>query len=438
MFANITVSEMSALSKPPVSYRKFVGVLIGFGFLTCCLLITTNVSHAQEKGNDLEPIPQIDTSSSDSEPNKDKDTSASSKASKDSTLSREQAWEAFVPPPDKYDWIQLTSGEWLKGNLKVLYNKDIEFDSDELELLKLDMEDVKRIRGYGIKGVRLEGPPIVVYGRWKRPEPITIYGELEVTEDKVIVTSGLSSQEFARSDLIAVVSGEDNERDFWSAKINLGLNLSGGNTEQVDYSTIMDIRRRTAATRFVFDFLGNFSRTRGIDTVDNNRLNAYFDVFRTRKRYWRALFGEYFRDPFQNIEYRNTIGSGAGYHIIDTPKTEWDVTVGLAYQKTQFNSVEAGEDPVASTPAFTASTKYETELTKSMDFIINYSFNIVNEASGSYTHHSITTLETELTKWLDFDISFVWDRIKEPTPNADGTVPEPDDYKLIFSLGVDY
>ena len=84
------------------------------------------------------------------------------------------------------------------------------------------------------------------------------------------------------------------------------------------------------------------------------------------------------------------------------------------------------------------STLYETDLTSKIDFSFNYSFNIVNNESGSYTHHLITTLETELTSWLDFDISFVWDRVKYPTASADGTVPEPDDYRLTFSLGVDY
>jgi hypothetical protein len=438
MFAILTNSEVPTFSKTSVANTKFVDVLSGFTLLTCGLLITSNVSYAQEPENNRNLVVQADTSSKGTQQDKDNGISASSKAPKDSIVSKEQAWEAFVPPPDNYDWIQLTSGEWLKGQLKVLYNKDVEFDSDELDLLKLDLEDVKRIRGHGIKGIRLEGPTKTVYGRFKRPEAITVYGTLELTEDKVIVTSGQSSQEFDRSRLIAIVSGEDRELDFWSAKISLGLNLSGGNTEQVEYSSIMNIRRRTAATRFVIDFLGNYSRTRGIDTVDNNRLNAYLDVFRTRDLYWRAIFGEYFRDPFQNIEYRYTIGSGVGYHIIDTPNTEWDITIGLAYQETQFNSVEAGEDPVASTPAFTAGTKYDTELTKKIDFIISYSFNIVNQESGSYNHHSVTAIETELTKWLDFDISFVWDRIKEPTANADGTIPKPDDYKLIFSLGVDY
>ena len=48
----------------------------------------------------------------------------------------ESPWDKFVPPPDdKFDWIQLTSGEWLKGELKFLYDFQVEFDSDKLDLL---------------------------------------------------------------------------------------------------------------------------------------------------------------------------------------------------------------------------------------------------------------------------------------------------------------
>jgi len=350
----------------------------------------------------------------------------------------EQECEGFVPPQDEFDWIQLTSGEWLKGELKDIYNDQVEFDSDKLDATTFDMEDVKQIRGHGIKGVHLQDSDPAGNSQLEAPEPFTVYGELLIIEDRVIVTSDGVRQEYDRSDLIDIVSGKGRERQYWSAKISIGLNYTRGNTDEDDLSTSIDIRRRTSATRFVLDYLVNYSRTSGVDTVDNNRLNAYFDIFKTRKYFWRPVFGEYFRDPFQNIDGRYTAGTGMGYHIINTAKTEWDATAGVAYQGTQFASVQAGQDLNISTPVLSISSLFETDLTKKIDFSFKYSFNIGNEESGGYTHHLITTLETELTSWLDFDISFVWDRVKNPTASADGTVPEPDDYRLTFSLGVDY
>lgn len=35
----------------------------------------------------------------------------------------------------KFDWVRLKSGEWIKGELKAYYNKEMEFESDVLDTL---------------------------------------------------------------------------------------------------------------------------------------------------------------------------------------------------------------------------------------------------------------------------------------------------------------
>lgn len=334
-------------------------------------------------------------------------------------------WSPSPPVADEFDWVQLTSGEWLKGEMRVLYRDTLEFDSEELDLLSLDWEDVHQLRTHDLKSVRFSGP-------------VTVIGIVRVTPDSVIVTTGKLEQVFDRSRLVSIAAGEDKEIRYWSARISLGLNLARGNTEQTDFNTIANLKRRTSATRFQLDYLAKYTRTRDIDTVDNNRLNIVVDIFATRRYFWRPFLGEYYRDPFQNIQRRITAGAGGGYTLINSPKTEWDLDAGLAYQTTRFISVEAGEDLDVSTPVLYMGTRFETELNKRMDFKINYTFKLVNQKSGRYTHHMISTLETGLLSWLDFDISFVWDRTEDPTPLENGTVPETNDYQVIFSLGFDY
>jgi hypothetical protein len=41
--------------------------------------------------------------------------------------------------------VQLKSGEWLKGNLKYVQNKQVEFDSDEMEQQTLKLKNVSQI-----------------------------------------------------------------------------------------------------------------------------------------------------------------------------------------------------------------------------------------------------------------------------------------------------
>lgn len=332
---------------------------------------------------------------------------------------------SWGPPsalPEKFDWIQLTSGEWLKGDLKVLYDNKLEFDSDELGLLKFDWEDVKQVRGHRLHSVRFEGP-------------ITVVGILKVVDDKAYVTTEKEILEFDRSRLISIAYGEPEEIGYWSAKISLGLDVRKGNSDQINYSTSAYAKRRTSESRFFIDYLGIFNETEGVETANSQRVTSYYDIFKTKKFFWRPLFGEYFRDPFANIDNRATIGTGIGYHIIDTSKTEWDITPGVAYQYTQNISVEAGQDTDNSSAALVIGTKFDTELTKKIDFNASYVSYIVNEESGTYTHNLRAGLEIELTSRLDLNLSFVWDRIQDPKPKDDGQMPDRDDFYFFFGIG---
>ena len=40
---------------------------------------------------------------------------------------------SWVPPEDGFDWIQLKSGEWLKGEFKGMQERQLDFDSSELD-----------------------------------------------------------------------------------------------------------------------------------------------------------------------------------------------------------------------------------------------------------------------------------------------------------------
>ena len=397
----------------PMSRILFARIFFSFLLVCCFLILNIKISVAQEDEStvDQEMVPS--------------EADAKQVVEIEKKKEQAQAWLPAPPPPDEFDWIQLTSGEWLKGEFKALYEKKLEFDSDELDLLKLDWEDVKQVRGHQVFSLRFEGP-------------ITVIGLVQVNEDKVYVATDAGRQEFARNQLIAIVPGEPKEINYWSAKISIGINLSEGNTDQLQFNSKWNVMRRTSATRFIVDYLGNYTTTDNVETVDNQRLNGNFDIMMTRKYYIRAVFAEYYRDPFQNIKSRTTLGAGVGYHIIDTSRTDWEVTAGPAYQETNFVSVEPGEASSVSTPVFAAGTDFDIELTNKIDFIINYSFNIVNEESGQYTHHALATLETEITDILDFDISVVWDRTEKPTARADGSIPEKDDYQLIFWVGVDF
>lgn len=341
-------------------------------------------------------------------------------------------WAAFVPPPDtKFDWIQLTSGEWLKGDFKVLYDYVIEFDSDEMDLQEFDFEDVKRLRTRGMKTV-------LIQGEGGRRDTTTLRGLLEIKGDQVILRRTDHEVDVSRDQVISIADGRQRERDYWSGMVSVGVNVRGGNTETTDTTVMANAQRRTAASRLNADYLSNYSKTSETETANNHRLSGFYDQFLTMKFYWQVLAAEYYRDPFSNIDGQYSIGSGVGYDIIHRSKTEWGVKAGVGYQHQKYISVEVGEQDYADSPFATLGTRFDHEVNGNVDFLFDYSLRWLNEDNGLYTHHMLTKLSFDLINDLDLDVSVIWDRIEKPQAASDGTLPKKDDYQLVVSLAYEF
>ena len=92
----------------------------------CCLLLVGFQVHAGEASSlniavsDVFPATRPGLDFGD-----DPDAPLLAQASTESEI--RQTWESALPHTDKFDWVQTTSGEWLKGELKVLYRFPHEF-----------------------------------------------------------------------------------------------------------------------------------------------------------------------------------------------------------------------------------------------------------------------------------------------------------------------
>ena len=297
-------------------------------------------------------------------------------------------------------------------------------DSDELGDVSFDWEDLQEIRSPAVAQVTLEDGQVVI-------------GKLALVGDDLRVM-GDQNRQFPRTEVLSILPGEPKERNFWSGKVTSGLNLRTGNTDQSDFTSRASVSRRTPKTRVNADYIGNISDTADVRTTENHRLTGVWSRLISRRLYWSPLYGEYFRDPFSNIADRVTIGTGMGYMLIDSGRTNWEVNFGAAYQHTEFDEVIEGDPTSADTPALLVGTSYDLEITNWMDYFFDYNFQIVNEESGTYTHHLITGLSIDIVGSLDFDISWAWDRIEDPAQKPDGTFPKQDDFRLVFGLGFDF
>lgn len=335
------------------------------------------------------------------------------------------AQNTFEPPEDGYDWIGLTSGEWLKGELISLYDDQLSFESDVLGVLQLDWEDVERFQGQGEHRISLTGLQVRT-------------GALQINDGAVTLEADGERLELAREDLVSITPAAFREIDNWSGDIMLGFSTRQGNTETTEYNLLAGVERRTPITRISLDYLGNYNRTEGEEIANNHRVNGAWDRFTGRAFFWRPLFGQYLRDSIQNIEHQLTVETGLGYDLIDTPRTEWQVSGGVGLNTVRYRSVGPGEDRTNTSPALSLGTDYETEVTPWMDYLFHLNMTFLDEDSGRYQHHLVSTLSTDLVRDWDLDVSFIWDRVENPQERADGTSPEQDDYRLMVGLGFEF
>jgi len=336
----------------------------------------------------------------------------------------EKSWQPPPPMPGEFDWVQMTSDEWLKGEIIAMYEEELEFDSDEFDMQNLDLGDIKQIRSAQTVQVAFLDDTIATGKLFIDGDTVRVMGEQDWT--------------YERSQVLSITAGTPKERNYWSGSVSAGLNYRTGNTEQAEFNTKANLMRRTPKNRINFDYLGSFSETDGTTIADNQRADAGWNRFILRRFYITPVYGEYYRDPFQNIASRWTLGAGLGYQLIDTSKIDWSVDGGIAYQLTNFDDVLPEESDSESSPALVIGTKYDNELTGWLDFFVDYRFFIVNEESGTYTHHLITGFEFDLIGDLDFDITWVWDRIQDPRQNSDRSIPEQDDFRTMFALGFSF
>lgn len=335
-------------------------------------------------------------------------------------------WATAKPGDITADWVQTTSGEWLTGEIILIHDYKLEFDSDEFDDIEIDIDDVQYIKSYWPQVLRFEGRRVAV-------------GTIELTDDQIIITNAEGEQQtFPRDELVTMTSGGDTESSYWDISVALGANIRKGNTDEVSYNAKTHIKRQTVESRFMLDYLGNFTTVDNERTANNHRVNSNFDIFITKHFFWQPVFGEYFRDRFQNIDSRILIGTGVGYYLIKTSKTEWDISGGPAAQQTRFVTVQAGEEDKETTPSLSVVSFFDTAINSKVDLIHTYNISVVEQEAGGYTHHMIATLETELTSSFDLDVSLIWDHISKPTQRDDGTFPERNDTQLVLSIKYDY
>ncbi|MBW2422663.1 MAG: DUF481 domain-containing protein, partial [Deltaproteobacteria bacterium] len=200
----------------------------------------------------------------------------------------DEEWLPPEPTAGGWDWARLDTGEWLKGEMIVMQNDVMIFDSDNFDELRIDWEDVYDLR--------------LAIPRVFRRVGRRVYrgmGEIRDRTVRILTTEG-ELVEFPQHEIVSIVYTRESELRNWRVRVGVSLAAREGNTEQRDLSSNAEIRRDSSFTRSQTKYTGTFSEVDGDKTINNHRASTLFDWLLTRRFFIRVPSFEFFSDEFQN------------------------------------------------------------------------------------------------------------------------------------------
>jgi putative salt-induced outer membrane protein YdiY len=328
------------------------------------------------------------------------------------------AWRPPEPNHAGWDWVRLKSNEWVKGEIILMRDFDLQFDSDKFGVVDLNWEDVDEILTER------------VYVFVLQDMTTSHTGTMAMRGDEISVRAGDEIETFDRSQLLAITPSGDRETNLWSMHASFGIGLRSGNTESAEYTGRMRLNREAKRTQFKFNCDGIYGSLDNEKNTNNHRGSSQFNYFLTRDLFLTPAAFEVFSDEFQNVSYRLTPTVGIGYYLVRRPKVEWDTWFGAGYQHTRLDSAPQGDSTTADNGAIILSTSFDADLSSTVDLVIEYQLQLITPDIELTNHHSEVTLEIELTSAIDLDLTFIWDRIEDPETESDGSTPDTDDLRL--------
>jgi putative salt-induced outer membrane protein YdiY len=339
------------------------------------------------------------------------------------------AWMVQVPAdPDRFDWLQVKKGELFAGDLISMFDERVEFDSDEVGVHKIKMKDVQQLRTKYIVSVRL------VDGR-------VIHGRL-ILDGETFFFSHSPDIKYPKEMMLTISPSSESAQSQWDSEVSAGFNFKKGNTQSFDYTIGADIRRLSAAGRFLFSYRGIYEEVTEVasqttvKTEDNHRTTASYDYFYSKKTYFRLPTFEFIVDEFKNLDFQTTLGFGLGYEFVDSSDIELNFQLGPSIQWTKYLNVEEGENDNVVSPVIAFGAELEYDVTNDIEYFLLYDGKIVNKESGRYIQRLETGFDIELIDDLDLEIYTIINNTTDPVANDLGQKPENTD--VIVTIGLEY
>jgi len=192
--------------------------------------------------------------------------------------------------------------------------------------------------------------------------------------------------------------------DFWSGFLDTGLSASRGNAETLSFNLSGQAVRKTSRdtiTAYATSLFANNGTGGPTKTTANSiggGLRVDLDV---SDRIFVFGLTDFYHDEFQQLDLRNILAGGLGYHVIKTKPTTFDVYTGGALNQSFYSTPltrKTGE--IMAGERLSHSVSNRTTFSERFEFFPNVS------DTGQYRFTFDAHAVTKLSQWLGWQASF--------------------------------
>lgn len=117
----------------------------------------------------------------------------------------------------------------------------------------------------------------------------------------------------------------------WKSSVSAGLTVTRGNKSTTLFTADFTTQRKTPTDEYLLGLGGAYGQQDSKDTVNNYKAFAQWNHLFT-ERFFGYLRAEGLQDHIKDLDYRLTVGPGAGYYLIKETNTTLAVEAGVGFE----------------------------------------------------------------------------------------------------------
>ena len=289
---------------------------------------------------------------------------------------------------------------------------------------------VERLRAAGVElpeGIVVNGDGTVTLPLPSGDEPVA-QGEIQDAAAEVAEQAEEAATDEA-SDGGDAVDAADLDAPEWDTKLNMGVNVASGNTEQIGFATTIQSTRETKASVLALDAGYFYSSQDGDKTANRFTSGVNHDWLLPDSRWLYFLGGRYDWDEFKSFDHRISVNGGVGYELIKRD----DLSLTLRAGGGGFKEIGSGRNEFV--PEGLLGADLDWSLSENQSLVA--STRIFPDLSESGEFRTFTTagwkIDIDRADGMSFSINAIHEYISDVDPGVEKT-----DLQLFAGLTYDF